>query len=224
VDDRTDGVAAGTAVVGAGPTSLRKALIGCAGIALVVGAGVLYLVVVGRIGTRVTIKNETVPPVPLTDVGVAVRGDRARIGVVSPGEARSVHLHPHGESGVVLDFTIDGHPTTTGERFYVDSDDYAADSTSVVVAMSSPARASRTSARAARFRSSGSERRRRTRGAVEPFARSRSLSALLATPAPVRSRVTSALVTSDGHDCDTEETRRIIEPDHGSRRARHDTC
>ena len=69
----------------------------------------------------------TDPPTALADVVVRVRGDEARVGTIPQGERRTVHLHPHGESGIVLDFALNSEPRTTGEKLYVDSDNFVGD-------------------------------------------------------------------------------------------------
>jgi hypothetical protein len=104
----------------------RKSIAGAA-VAGVLLIGSVLLWLVSRSSMRISVENATAPPTALADVVVRVRGDEARVGTIPQGERRTVHLHPHGKSGILLGFTINGEPRTTGEKFYVDSDNFVAD-------------------------------------------------------------------------------------------------
>ena len=93
---------------------------------MLVGACTVFAVFEVHRGMRISVENATAPPAALSDVVVRVRGDEVRVGTIPRGERRTVHLHPHGESGIALAFVLNEHARETREAGYVDSDNYAA--------------------------------------------------------------------------------------------------
>jgi hypothetical protein len=109
--------------------ALRWAIMACAAVGVLLGAAVAYEFLSHGIGMRVSVCNETAPPTVVTDIGIMVRGDAVRLGAIPRNGCSIVHVHPRGESSIDLSFAVDGERRATGETFYMDSDDWAADFT-----------------------------------------------------------------------------------------------